>query len=152
MNEIYHFSDGKTLRGHGDHHRAEEAAYKYCRDNDVKIVKVERTERPLRIRDGIPDEPHYNRGLGMVIKNKRHYQEVLRQKGLVELGNEVMDLNDEKCAAGYIDEDTIREMNQMGLSMDDNQAEHLIDLDQKDELHKGLEGVDPNEYDPKNHD
>lgn len=30
----------------------------------------------------------YNPGLGMVVKNKKHREEVCRQRGLVEIGNE----------------------------------------------------------------
>lgn len=37
------------------------------------------------------DEAVYNPGLGMVIKNRKHKAEVLRQKGLVEIGNENID-------------------------------------------------------------
>lgn len=32
--------------------------------------------------------PEYNPGLGQVVKNKRHREEIAKEKGLTEVGNE----------------------------------------------------------------
>ena len=48
MLTIYHLSDGTKFRGHGSFHDAEKRAEEYCRENNTKIVKVEKSEKPFR--------------------------------------------------------------------------------------------------------
>lgn len=40
---------------------------------------------------GIAESPQYNPGLGEVVKSKKHLKEIVKSRGLVEVGNESPD-------------------------------------------------------------
>lgn len=144
MLTVYHISDGKKFRGHGKDHDAEKKAEAYCRENGTRIIKVERSEKPFRgrVKDGIPDEPHFNNALGIVIRNKQHYFQVLKERGLVEIGNENFTPMDSRGykSAGYFDEETLRDIScRYGIPISCNGGDRLVRLDKENKLHEGIE-------------
>lgn len=136
---------------------------KYTRDEILQMMKdgiklevngledtIRKSETKLhghRKRDTF--QPGYNNALGMHIKSKAQMREEYKKRGLVEIGNETYTPHKETLPAGYITEESIKDFNQMGLTMDDNQANHLIDLDKADKLHEGVKTEDGETYDPK---
>ena len=61
------------------------ARVEQCPDCQVQLLRVYTAPH---IVGASVQEAEYNPGLGMVVKNKRHREEVARQRGLIEVGNE----------------------------------------------------------------
>lgn len=69
---------------------------KYYQGNDCPHCKDMSTGNTFHV---IPDiEPHFNRGLGEYVKSRSDYRTFLKDKGMVEIGNEKK----------YVDPETVR--------------------------------------------
>lgn len=66
----------------------------------------------------------YNPALGMEIKSPGHYQKVLKEKGLQEVGNERITGSKVKQKA-VIDDEIIKDARSMGAEISDREADKL---------------------------
>lgn len=66
------------------------------------------------------ESPEYNPGLGCVVKNKKDREEICKQRGLVEIGNE-------KKSALKADADSIKKHNQKKNTLSDSDIKHLAE-------------------------
>jgi hypothetical protein len=69
-------------------------------------------------------QPGWHPGLGMEIRTNNQYQEELKKRGMVEIGNEKQKVRTEK--KGAFDEETMREIKSMGAEISDRQADALV--------------------------
>ena len=78
---FYEFSDGTR------HLMSKEQAVEHATKNKLDITK-DPSQSPVihGIKDGF--KPGFNRALGMEIKDRGHYNRVLKEKGLIEVGKE----------------------------------------------------------------
>ncbi len=60
------------------------------------------------------------------MSSKRQHKEILKQRGLVETGNEKF-TPQEIEKSSYFDESTIRDLKKEGVEMSDKEADALID-------------------------
>jgi hypothetical protein len=67
----------------------------------------------------------YNFALGMEIKSPEHYKKVLREKGMVEVGNESQ-AGKKRYLKSAIDEEVVSELKSMGAEIGDQAAEELM--------------------------
>jgi hypothetical protein len=67
----------------------------------------------------------YNFALGMEIKSPEHYRKVLKEKGMVEVGNESQS-GKKRYLKSAIDEEVVSELKSMGAEIGDQAAEELM--------------------------
>lgn len=82
----FKFSNGQTRK------LTESGAERYCKDYKCSILEAYKDKRP-RIKDGFQEG--WNPALGMYIKSKDHFKRVLKERGLVEIGNEQVSSHEE---------------------------------------------------------
>ena len=94
--------------------------------NNWKIYSI--SSRPKRwVVDGTGFKPHYNIGLGKYVETKGEFNQELKKRKLVEVGNEKVGKQTEGKRNNYFDYDTIKAMNEMGAGLSDGEAGELID-------------------------
>jgi len=115
----FKFSNGHT------HYYTHKEALEYANKNGVDIIRdgaLNAHNTKTRIRDGF--RSGYNVGLGCVVNDYGHYKRILKERGLEEGGKEhVMQQPDKNIS--YFDDKMIKEINDMGVTIDGNEAEAL---------------------------
>ena len=67
----------------------EEAEVKYP---DCQSFEIRRVWLPGTLNVSLPMHEYYDNGLGMVVKGKSHRNAIMKEKGLIEMGTEKLDL------------------------------------------------------------
>jgi hypothetical protein len=106
----------------------EDEAFEFSKTNNTKIIRNDcesvRNSPIKRIKDGF--KSGYDQVLGTYVKGKRHYNQILKDRGLVEVGNEKISQTT-KRKTNFIDESTIRRaINQERAEISDREADAMI--------------------------
>jgi hypothetical protein len=124
----YVFSDGHNET------MTEKDALEYCKKNQCEIliseyIEMIKSQRLIRCNShsrGDSWKPGFHPGLGKVVTSYRDYQRELKEKNLIEVGNESMTPEVNKKIK-TISEETIKEAVEMGAEISGNEAQALID-------------------------
>lgn len=116
-------------------------AYKYSNENDVSIDQdgFDKDQKSFirSTKDGFQSGWHPS--LGMHIRGKKHFNQVLKEKGLIEMGKEKVTPQERK-KKNYIDETGIKEAVDLGAEISGQEADALISGEYKE--HKIIEESD----------
>lgn len=128
----YRFSDGHEMEMESTN-AAMDIMRQYEQENDCKMIfngffdqvsslQLLRANSHTR-GDGF--KPGFHPGLGMEIRTNGQYQEVLKEKGMVEVGNSVQTTPKQKKRAQFTEE-IIKDAVAMGAEISGNEASKLL--------------------------
>lgn len=127
----YLFSNGKKrfyFKG-----EAVKRAALYCEEEDCYIVEEVIEGMPQFVKVGQVRGDNviegWNPGLGEYVKGKSHYKQLCKEKGLEPIGKEKANPRSER-SEGYFNEESIREMAEMGADISDMEAKRLMESDE----------------------
>lgn len=77
------------------------------------------------VHDGTGFKPHFNIGLGKHVETRGEYYAELKKRNLIEVGNERIGKQTSGNRQGYISDEAIRAMNEMGAGFSDGDVREL---------------------------
>lgn len=135
----YEFSDGSIK----SFPLGSDEAHDYARLHDLQIRvdgarkyrEANRTKR--RRKDGF--QPGWQPQLGREVNSRREYDQILKEEGLIEVGNETPEFQTHtKTEPTYFSDENLRDFYQSGAEISGNEGEWL----QKEEISGALEKED----------
>ena len=107
-----------------------EEAAAYAKQNNYKgFYSVKRSDG--FVIDGTGFKPHYNHGLGKWVETRREYYQELKDRNLIELGNEKLDPKkyneaiSAKASGKYLTDEVIDYCRETGNTLDDVAVKEL---------------------------
>ena len=86
----------------------------------LDFVEKATTRRPIRaFREG------YHPGLGMYVKSESEYKDILKERGLVEVGNDRVDNTPTKVENAFYSDDNLKQIVGMGADLSGNEIAAL---------------------------
>lgn len=106
---LYEFSNGYVK------HMSPREAWEYAKTNEVRITRdgLDNAARSIKMtKDGF--KTGFNPGMGCEVTGRRHYERLLKEKGLVEVGKDYISPKDKETE--YFDHETCKELSKAGAS------------------------------------
>ena len=101
-------------------------AYEFSKENNLKIVRDDYQkdlESPIKMtKDGF--KVGWNPGLGMHVRGLKHYSQVLKEKGLMEMGKE-RGVQNEKKKIAFVTPAEVKASVEIGAKLSGNEIEAL---------------------------
>lgn len=131
------FSDGSSLFG-----RSKNYALNHALKQGIEIVDwvhvpgspgIRIGNKPAKVKDGF--QSGYHPALGCHVRGRKHYEKLLNERGLTEVGNEPLSMEGDKKQKPIFTEKMVRELvNTKGAEISGNEADALkkgVDLSKK---------------------